>query len=63
MKQFLSSKQKKLSKVFPVNSIPSLGQGWFDCYLTNDIIMIYKIEGQSVQLFALGTAKDLYKRR
>ena len=52
-----------LSKIFPVNRIVPLGEGWYDCYIYSDIAMIYKIREKSVQLYAVGKASDLYKRR
>ncbi len=54
---------KDLSKKYAVNSIPAQGSGWYDCYVYDDIVMIYKIEGQYVKLSRLGTPKYLEKER
>ncbi len=52
-----------LSKKYVVNALLTHGQGWYDCYIYDDIIMIYKIEGQYVKLTRLGTPKELEKER
>ena len=44
-----------------MNQIPSKGRGWYDCYVYDDIVMIYKIEGQYVRLSRLGTPRELEK--
>lgn len=53
---------KDISKSFPVNRLIKRGEGWFDCYVTSDIVIIYRIQGQSVKLTAIGPAKKMYDR-
>ena len=55
--------EKDLSDKYTVNRIPAQGQGWYDCYVFEDIIMIYKIQGQYVKLSRLGIPKELEKER
>ncbi|MBC8379351.1 MAG: type II toxin-antitoxin system mRNA interferase toxin, RelE/StbE family [Planctomycetes bacterium] len=52
-----------LSEKYTVNRIPAQGPGWYDCYVFEDIIMIYKIQGRYVKLSRLGTPKKLQKER
>lgn len=52
-----------LSAKYVVNRIPAQGEGWYDCYVFDDIILIYKIEGQYVKLSRLVTPKELEKER
>jgi addiction module RelE/StbE family toxin len=54
---------KELSEHYAVNRIPAQGMGWYDCYVYDNIIMIYKIEGQYVKLSRLGTPEELEKER
>ena len=53
--------EQDLSSKFVVNRIPAEGKEWYDCYVYDDIIMIYKIQGQYVKLSRLGTPKELEK--
>lgn len=53
---------KDISKSFTVNRLVKRGAGWYDCYITADIVMIYMIQGQSVKLTAIGPAKEMYDR-
>lgn len=53
---------KDPSKAFPTNRLIKRGEGWFDCYITSDIVMIYRIQGQSVKLTAIGPVKAMYDR-
>ena len=55
--------EKDLSKKYTVNRLPAQGQGWYDCYVFEDIIMIYKIQGQYIKLSRLGTPRELEKER
>ena len=34
---------RELSEIFTVNKLPLLGPGWYDCYLYEEIVMIYSI--------------------
>ena len=52
-----------LPEKYVVNPLIARGQGWYDCYVYDDIILIYKIEGQYVKLSRLGTPKELEKER
>lgn len=52
---------KNLSSAYTVNQLKTQGEGWFDCYIYEDIVMIYKIQGQSVKLTRIGFTKDLFK--
>ena len=56
-------KREDLSKTFPVNKLAARGKGWFDCYVYEEIVMIYKIEGQYVTLSRIGTCKELYEEQ
>ena len=58
----LLQRGKDISKTFPVNRLIKRGEGWFDCYITSDIVMIYRIQGRSVKLTAIGPAKEMYER-
>ncbi|MDH4201890.1 MAG: type II toxin-antitoxin system YafQ family toxin [Phycisphaerae bacterium] len=53
---------KDISKSFTVNRLINRGEGWYDCYITSDIVMIYMIQGQYVKLTAIGPAKEMYDR-
>lgn len=53
---------KDISKLFPVNKIPALGEGWFDCYFYADLVLIYKIQGHTIKLYAIGKAKELLEQ-
>ncbi len=53
---------KNLSRSFPVNRLIKRGEGWFYCYLTSDIVMIYKIPGKTVKLIAMGRINEMYDR-
>jgi addiction module RelE/StbE family toxin len=53
---------KDISKSFTVNRLIKRGEGWYDCYITYDIVMIYLIQGQYVILTAIGPAKEMYDR-
>lgn len=53
---------KDISKSFPVNRLIKRGEGWFDCYITSDIVMIYTIQGRYVKLTAIGSVKEMYNR-
>jgi addiction module RelE/StbE family toxin len=48
---------KDICRSFPVNRLIKRGEGWFDCYITSDIVMIYRVQGRSVKLTALGPTK------
>lgn len=52
-----------LAEEYVVNPLVAQGQGWYDCYIYENIIMIYKVEGNYVKLSRLGTPKDLEKER
>lgn len=54
---------KDLSKAFVVNRLGALGTGFYDCYVYSDVIMIYRITGQSIWLINIGTAEDLLGRK
>ncbi|MBL7215974.1 MAG: type II toxin-antitoxin system YafQ family toxin [Phycisphaerae bacterium] len=54
--------EKDISKSFTVNRLIKRGEGWFDCYITSEIVMIYAIQGQSIKLTAIGPAKEMYDR-
>jgi mRNA interferase YafQ len=53
----------ELSEKYVVNTLLARGTGWYDCYVYDDIIMIYKVEGQYVKLIRLGTPKELEKAK
>jgi len=48
-----------LSDHFTVNRVPSAGPGWYDCYLYEDIVMVYKLQGQRVILATIGFPRDI----
>ena len=54
---------KNLSQIFTVNRLPQLGPGWYDCYFYNDIVMIYRIQGQRVLLLAVGYPNEFLDRQ
>ncbi len=62
--QAVSSLQKgnDLTEKYTVNRLINMGEGWYGCYVFDDIIMIYKIQGQYVKLSRLGTPKELGKQ-
>ena len=51
---------KNISKSFTVNRLVKRGEGWYDCYITSEIVMIYRIQGQSVKLTAIGPVDEMY---
>ena len=53
---------KDISKSFTVNRLIKRGEGWYDCYINSDIVMIYKIQGQYVKLTAIGYTIEMYDR-
>ncbi|MBN1982466.1 MAG: type II toxin-antitoxin system mRNA interferase toxin, RelE/StbE family [Chitinivibrionales bacterium] len=53
---------KDISNSFTVNRLTKRGEGWYDCYITDDIVMIYMIQGQSVKLTAIGPVEEMYDR-
>jgi addiction module RelE/StbE family toxin len=53
---------KDISKSFTVNRLIKRGEGWFDCYITPDIVMIYVVQGQYVKLTAIGPVDEMYDR-
>lgn len=59
----LETDHQDFSKTFTVNRLVKRGEGWFDCYVYDDIIMIYKIEGQYIKLSRLGTPQELEKTK
>jgi mRNA-degrading endonuclease YafQ of YafQ-DinJ toxin-antitoxin module len=52
-----------LSITFPVNKLAARGEGWFDCYVYEEIVIIYKIWGQYVTLSRIGTCEELYEEQ
>lgn len=54
---------KDLTEQFNAHRLVSEGEGWFCCFVFEEIIMIYKIQGQYVKLSRLGTPKELEKER
>jgi mRNA-degrading endonuclease YafQ of YafQ-DinJ toxin-antitoxin module len=52
---------KDLSRTFPVNKLAACGEGWFDCYVYEEIVIIFKIRGQYVTLSRIGTCEELYE--
>jgi len=54
-------KGNDLSAKYTVNRIVSQGPGWYICYVLDDIVMTYKIEGQYIKLSRIGFAKELGK--
>lgn len=55
-------KGKDLSGLFPVNRITARGAGWYDCYLYDEIVMFYRIQGQRVILTAIGFPNEFLDR-
>lgn len=53
---------KGLSSSFTVNRLTKRGEGWYDCYITADIVMIYMMQGQYVKLTAIGPVEEMYDR-
>lgn len=54
---------KDLSKLFTVNKIAALGEGWYTCYIYEDIVILYQFQGESVRLARIGTPKQLLKKK
>ena len=50
---------KNLADSFTVNRIIAAGPGWYDCYLYEDIVLVYKIQGQRVLLATIGFSKEI----
>jgi len=58
--RFLPSKPVKIWQIpLPVNRIIAAGPGWYDCYLYEDIVLVYKIQGQRVLLATIGFSKEI----
>lgn len=53
---------KDISKSFTANRLINRGEGWHDCYITPEIIMIYRIQGQYVKLTEIGYVNEMYER-
>ncbi len=53
---------RDLSEIFVVNKLRLLGPGWYDCYLYDGIVMIYRVYGQSILLLAVGYPKEFLDR-
>ena len=58
---FLLQNNQDLSLEFASNKLMARGEGWYDCYIYEDIVMLYKIQGQYVKLSRIGTCENLYK--
>jgi addiction module RelE/StbE family toxin len=56
---FVLQTGKNLSDYFPVNKVTSAGPGWYDCYLYEDIVMVYKIQGQRIVLATIGFSSEI----
>lgn len=52
---------KDISQSFTVNRLVKRGEGWFDCYITSEVVMIYYVQGQSVKLTEIGFVNDMYE--
>lgn len=50
-----------LAAPFNAHRLVNEGEGWFCCYIYEDIIMIYKVQGQYIKLSRLGTPGELEK--
>ena len=50
---------KNLADYFTVNRVTSAGPGWYDCYLYEDVVIVYKIQGQRIVLATIGFPKDI----
>ncbi len=50
---------KNPADYFPVNRVVSAGPGWYDCCLYEDIVMVYKIQGQRVVLATIGFSSEI----
>lgn len=53
---------KDISKSFTVNRLINRGEGWYDCYITYEIVMIYMIQKQYVKLTEIGYVNEMYER-
>ncbi len=60
---YLLERGKDLSKEFAFNRLIAKGEGWHDCYVFEDIVMIYKVQGQYVRLSRIGTCEELYEEQ
>lgn len=54
---------KDITGQFNGHRLINEGEGWFCCFIFEDIIMIYKVQGQYVRLSRIGTPKELEKER
>ena len=45
-----------------INKLLSKGSNWYDCYVYEEVIIIYRKEGDYLVLQRLGRAGDLYKK-
>ena len=53
---------KDISESFTVNRLINRGEGWCDCYITPEIVMGYRIQGQYVTLTEIGLINEMYER-
>ena len=52
---------KKLSAPYAINKLSAKGIGWYDCYIYQDIVMIYRTDSDRVIFSRLGKCSELYK--
>ena len=54
---------KDITGQFHAHRLNNEGEGWYYCYIYEDIVMIYKIQGQYVKLSRIEAAGKLKKKR
>ncbi len=62
LRKFITALQfGKIPSAYAINELLAKGSHWYDCYIYQDIILVYRIDSTCLTLQRIGKAKDLYK--
>jgi mRNA-degrading endonuclease YafQ of YafQ-DinJ toxin-antitoxin module len=62
LRKFITAPQfEKIPSGYAINELLAKGSHWYDCYIYQDIILIYRIDSTSLTLQKIGRIRDLYK--